>query len=75
MTNAQIILEESQELAEQGIIEYTGNTVEYEVVGGGNDGMVIEYKETEGKYEKAFRFLLDEYYQTPKHWEDYQIVK
>lgn len=47
MTNAQIILEESQELAEQGIIEYTGNTVEYEVVGGENDGMVIEYKETE----------------------------
>lgn len=47
MTNAQIILEESQELAEQGIIEYTGNIVEFEVVGGENDGMIIEYKETE----------------------------
>lgn len=29
----------------------------------------------ENKYQKAFRLLLDDYYQTPKHWEDYQTIK
>lgn len=29
----------------------------------------------ETKYQKAFRLLLDEYYSTPKRWEDYLTLK
>lgn len=29
----------------------------------------------ETAYQRAFRFLLDEYYQTPKRWDDYLTVK
>ena len=43
MTNAQIIFEESQRLAEQGIIAYTGKTFNVETP----DGQTIEVRETE----------------------------
>lgn len=29
----------------------------------------------ETKEQRAFRFLLDDYYRTPKHWEDYITIK
>lgn len=43
MTNAQIIFEESQRLAEQGIIQYTGREFTYEDA----DGNQVVIKETE----------------------------
>ncbi len=43
MTNAQIIFNASQELAEQGIIKYTGNVYIAELP----DGSKVEVKETE----------------------------
>lgn len=43
MTNNQIIASASQELAENGIINYTGRTFKLQL----KDGSEIEYKETE----------------------------
>lgn len=43
MTNAQIIFNEAQDLAEQGVIKYTGRVYKAELP----DGSTIEVKETE----------------------------